>query len=361
VAILAVLAVLAVLSGCTVPLGGGSTTPDAGATAPSTRTPAPGAVAVAVTVPRVIDGDTVEVRYPNGTEDTVRLVGVDAPETRADNTPGEYPGVPDTEAGRSCLRTAGEAATDFVAGRLEGERVGLRFDPDLDRRGYYGRLLAYVVVEDTTLNYELVERGHARVYASPFADRERYERAMNGAMEAGRGLWECAASGPDPVGGSDGAPLSVARVNADAPGDDDDSLARETVTFANAGDVPLDLTGWTVSDDAGREYRFPNGFTLAPGERVTLHTGSGTDSAGDLFWGLDRAVWNNDGDTITVRNAGGEVVVRRSYRSRSAVGPAACERFSARPAQPDPWTSSSSGTAGSGSEPSRSSDRRATG
>jgi micrococcal nuclease len=246
---------------------------------------------------------------------SVPFVGVDTPETNSANAPGEFPGVPDTEAGRQCLREAGQAATAFTAERVEGERVGLRFDPNLDRRGYHGRLLAYVVADGSTLNRELVERGHARVYDAPFAERERFESAVDAAVDAGRGLWRCAdpdAGGTD--GGGDGdAPLWIVRITADAPDNDNENLNDETVTFENAGDATLDLTGWTVSDAAGREYRFPDGFTLDPGDRVTLHTGSGTDSADDLYWGLGGAVWNNDGDTVTVRDADGEVVAERSY------------------------------------------------
>jgi len=42
------------------------------------------------TVTRVVDGDTVEIEYPNGTADTVRLIGVDPPEVHAENDPAEF-------------------------------------------------------------------------------------------------------------------------------------------------------------------------------------------------------------------------------------------------------------------------------
>ena len=52
------------------------------------------------------------------------------------------------------------------------------------------------------------------------------------------------------------------------------------------------------------------------GEKVTLHTGSGQNGNGDLYWGSGRAVWNNGGDTIIVTTADGEEVVRKKYSGR---------------------------------------------
>jgi len=46
---------------------------------------------------------------------------------------------------------------------------------------------------------------------------------------------------------------------------------------------------------------------------VTLHTGSGTDNRTAQYWDASGAVWNNDGDTVTVRTSGGSVALRRAY------------------------------------------------
>jgi hypothetical protein len=46
---------------------------------------------------------------------------------------------------------------------------------------------------------------------------------------------------------------------------------------------------------------------------VTVHTGSGTDTATDRYWGYGSPVWNNDGDTATLRTADGTVVVEATY------------------------------------------------
>ena len=108
--------------------------------------------------------------------------------------------------------------------------------------------------------------------------------------------------------------LTVARVNADAAGDDRENLNDEYVVFGNAGTETLDLSGWTVSDAAGQTYTIPTGTTLGPDETITLHTGSGTDSETDLYWGSGSPVWNNGGDTVSVTNSQGEEVLSEAYR-----------------------------------------------
>lgn len=269
-----------------------------------------------VTVVEVIDGDTVEIRYQNGSVATARLVGVDTPEVHVPVTPPEFD-VDNTTDGRECLQAAGHDATRYSTQRLLGEQVGITFDPNLDRRGSYGRLLVYVVTDDGTHNYDLIETGHARVYESDFADRGRYEDAADGARASGTGVWQCADGGTFRTatatdGGTATSNLRVASVTADPEGPDGEVLEDETVTLANAGNRSLSLDGWTLADEAGHTYTFTN-FTLAPGDRVTVHTGTGTDTATDRYWGATGPLWNNGGDTVMVRDASGSIVVRYQY------------------------------------------------
>jgi micrococcal nuclease len=284
------------------------------ATPPTTGTPGDGHLA---TVTTVVDGDTVEVRFANGSDDTVRLLGIDAPETRASNDPGEFDGVPDTTAGQACLERAGEAATAAVVDRIEGERVRIVVDPVADRRGSYGRLLAYVVHDGVDLNERLLREGHARVYDSTFSRSDAYDGAESAAQSAGRGLWTCrdgtvttTATG---TATADGSGLRLVGVNEDAAGPDGDNLGDEYLVFANPGSGSLNLGGWTVTDAAGHTYAVPEGVTLAPNGRLRLVTGEGTDGPATLFWGRSSPVWNNDGDTVTVRDASDALVLRESY------------------------------------------------
>jgi micrococcal nuclease len=190
--------------------------------------PAAGASRAAL-VTRVIDGDTIEIRYLNGTADTVRLLGVDTPEVSGDVSPKEFEGIPDTEAGREHLREWAERADAFAREELSGTRIQVVTDPGADRRGRYGRLLAYVARGDGnrtgggdnasessrngSFNAALLREGYARVYDSSFSERERYDAIEARAQERSAGLW-----GFDGEG-TTGAPtsgLAIARVQADA-------------------------------------------------------------------------------------------------------------------------------------------------
>ncbi|QLH83441.1 lamin tail domain-containing protein [Halosimplex pelagicum] len=348
-AVLAV-ALLAVLSGCA---GFSVSVGEETSTGPTAAAPDV-ANGTAATVVDVVDGDTIDVRYANGSTDTVRLLGVDTPEVYADNDPAEFEGVPDTAAGAACLESAGEDASAFAERWLAGERVTLVTDPAADRRDRYDRLLAYVhvnasgasgsaptvangtatngtatAVNHTDFTYRLLATGHARVYDSTFQRSERYYAAEADAQADRRGLWRCrdpnataAGGGSGTDGGSPvdtGGPvatsdpgLTVERVHADAAGNDHENLNDEYVVFGNDGDGRLELGGWTVGDEAGHTYTFPGGFALGPDETVTLRTGSGTNTADTLYWGSDSAVWNNGGDTVVV-SRGGETVLRYAY------------------------------------------------
>ncbi|MDF9748262.1 lamin tail domain-containing protein [Natrinema salsiterrestre] len=107
--------------------------------------------------------------------------------------------------------------------------------------------------------------------------------------------------------------ISIATIHEEASGDERDNLNDEYIVFENTGDQPLDLTGWSVADAADHTYTFPSGFTLDPGTQVTLHTGSGTDSSSDLYWGSGSPIWNNAGDTVIVRNDSGTTVLQEDY------------------------------------------------
>lgn len=97
-----------------------------------------------------------------------------------------------------------------------------------------------------------------------------------------------------------------------------DHLDAETVTLANVGDEPLDVSGWSVADAAGTTYEFAAGTVLGAGASLTLHTGSGTDSDTDRYWGRSQSVWNDEGDTVHVYDDGGALVLARTVPERPA-------------------------------------------
>jgi micrococcal nuclease len=130
-------------------------------------------------VSRVVDGDTVEVRL-RARVTSVRLIGVDTPETVSPGEPVE------------CY---GARASRYTTRKLEGERVHLEFDEE--RKDHYGRLLAYVWSESTLFNRTLVVRGLATVAIYP--PNDKYEARLISSEEhaqaANRGLWEACAQG----------------------------------------------------------------------------------------------------------------------------------------------------------------------
>ena len=124
-------------------------------------------------VVRVVDGDTIRVRL-GGTEERVRYIGVDTPETVKPGTP---------------VQCYGPAASDFTHHLLTGRTVRLVFG--VERRDVYGRLLAYVHLGDRFVNAALVRRGLARTLTIPPNDRYApfLRRLELAAARAGRGLW----------------------------------------------------------------------------------------------------------------------------------------------------------------------------
>jgi micrococcal nuclease len=139
-------------------------------------------------VTRVVDGDTVKVEV-RGVETTVRLVGIDTPETVRPGTPVE------------CFGPAASARTKLLL--RPGQAVRLLTDPTQDVRDRYGRLLAYVYEPGRagargSVNYALVAGGYAKVdvyEGKPFVAAPAFFRAQHRARVARAGLWGPACNG----------------------------------------------------------------------------------------------------------------------------------------------------------------------
>lgn len=122
-------------------------------------------------VRRVVDGDTAVL----ADGERVRYIGLDTPELHHPRKPVQY--------------YAREAA-EFNRRLVEGKSVRLEFD--VQRRDRYGRLLAYLFLEDGTfVNGELLRQGYAQLLTIPpnvkYADR--FVELQREARQAKRGLW----------------------------------------------------------------------------------------------------------------------------------------------------------------------------
>jgi micrococcal nuclease len=142
-----------------------------------------------VTITDVVDGDTMDIRFNDGSTDTIRLLGVDTPEVHTDVDPNEYEGIPDNQRGREWLRGWGDNASSYAKTRLAGETVTIAFDRRSDRRGSYDRLLVYIYQNDSNFNKQLLVDGHARMYDSRFEKRGRFAAAETTARSNDIGLW----------------------------------------------------------------------------------------------------------------------------------------------------------------------------
>jgi micrococcal nuclease len=122
----------------------------------------------------VLDGDTIVVTLAGGGRDTIRLLGVDTPETHHPTKPVE------------CY---GPEAAAYTTRRLLGEVVAL--EGDVETRDIYGRRLAYVVLDGERFNDELLRRGYARllVIAPNRGHAHDLLAAELAARDDQRGLW----------------------------------------------------------------------------------------------------------------------------------------------------------------------------
>lgn len=249
--------------------------------------PAPSTGDGDVSVIDVVDGDTLTLDLAGGQE-TVRLVGINAPER-------------------------GECLSDDAARRLRhlvaGEEVELVQDrSDRDR---YGRLLRYVEVDGVDVGAELVRAGLAlaRRYPPDTTRADRYELLQREADDAGVGMWAPDACGDAATGGQ----VAITEIRFDADGDDNENLNDEWVRITNGGGTAVDLAGWVLKDtSASHRYSFPSEFVLGAGASVTVRTGCGADTATDLHWCNEgSAVWNNSGDTAFLLDPSGNIVSSR--------------------------------------------------
>jgi micrococcal nuclease len=150
--------------------------------APACRAAADGPPGAA-TIVRIVDGDTLVARV-SGSEEHVRLIGIDTPETHG---PGGL---------RECF---GAEATRHL-GELLPDGTDVTLVRDVDGRDRYGRLLAYVYRQPDELfvNLAMARDGYAAVLTvSPnVAHAEQFVAAVADAREANKGLWS-ACGGPD--------------------------------------------------------------------------------------------------------------------------------------------------------------------
>jgi micrococcal nuclease len=248
----------------------------------------------------VVDGDTIKVEI-DGKRYTLRYIGIDTPETVDPRQPVQWMGA-----------EASAANEELVAGQT------VQLEKDVSEVDRYGRLLRYVWLQRDgawlLVNYELVRRGfaHASSYPPDVHYQDLLRQAEAEARTDGIGLWSASPTA-EPTAAGRGP--TVCDGEANAPGNDNlpANLNGEYVVICNPTSADVSLTGWRLQDEGPHHsYAFPT-FTLRAGARVTVHSGAGRNTASDLYWNSDGAVWNNDGDCASLVNPAGTLIDRRCF------------------------------------------------
>jgi endonuclease YncB( thermonuclease family) len=240
------------------------------------------------TVTRFMDGDTVVVHQdgdPRGVQYQVRFRAIQAMEMHKWGAWGKRRKQAECNAREATYRT-----NQLI--RRAHRRVRLTTQhPSSDHRG---RLERWIAVRSgggwQDLGETLIREGRALWMdnVQDVAWNRRYNEAEQLAIRDHRNLWNPTSCG---VGPQQRLPIRV-WVLSDPDGHE--SAGGEWVKIQNLSPAEtLRLGHWWVRDAMLRRFTFPAGTTVAPGATVTLHVGSGTNSAGDFYWGLRTPIFEN--------------------------------------------------------------------
>ncbi len=235
----------------------------------------------------VLDGDTIKL----STEETVRLIGINAP-----------------EKGEKCYEESKEFLEDFISDKE------ITLEKDVEDKDQYGRLLRYVFADGHNVNYGMIYLGFAHKYEYGLNTKYSswFEEAENIAKENEDCLWKS-----EEINYVQDQCVYITNFHFNAAGNDNYNLNDEYVTFGNKCSYSIDMTSWTIKDEtASHLYTIPS-FTFQAGSTFTLFTGTETNSNSALYWGRTSgdyaAIWNNNGDTLFLRDTNGNLVLTRSY------------------------------------------------
>jgi len=208
----------------------------------------------------------------------------------------------------------GEAYYEKAKERLQkligGKEVVL--ERDSEDKDQYGRLLRYVYLNGRNINAEMVREGLAIAYSVKPNTRhsEEIRKAEAYAIRKGLGLWKLSRN-------ACGHCIKIERFHWNAKGNDCKNLNDEYVVFKNECKHDCNISGWKVRDNSSRnEFVFPE-VTLPGGSEATLYSGCGLNSRTKLYWCNKghkcNAVWDNEGDTLYLRDSNGALVLYYSY------------------------------------------------
>lgn len=224
------------------------------------------------TVTKVVDGDTIDVKFADGTVERVRLIGVDTPESVH----------PDADRNSE----EGKLTSDYTKSQLLNKSVYLEYD--VGQRDQYGRILAYVYLDNLMYNAKLAMEGYAQqmTYQPNVRWEALFKAQVQDARANDRGLWAYDGIDGKTISGTTGK-LVISKVD----------YKGEIVTIVNKDSKSVNMTGWTLVSVKGNQvYTFPDGFTLAAGKTVYVTSGQNAKQTGNYLKWTTANVHNNDGN-----------------------------------------------------------------
>ena len=126
-------------------------------------------------VTEVVDGDTIKVSM-NGSVETLRVIGLDTPETLGPRKP---------------VQCFGKEASNKAKSFLTGKTVMLEADSTQGERDKYGRLLRYVFLDGVDYGKTMISEGYAHeyTYKLPYKYQAAYKVAQASAEANKLGFW----------------------------------------------------------------------------------------------------------------------------------------------------------------------------
>ena len=235
------------------------------------------------------DGDTLSVDLAG--DDTkkpvrVRITGIDAMEQwYYTNNPNERTG--------ECHANEATERLEYLVRRAKGRVRLAAQDPESTSRGRWKRAVA-VKINGTyrDVGRTMLNEGHAVWVAGTYewAWNYSYSALAQRAALAHAGIWN-----PDycSAGPGDSSKIKV-WVNHNPEQSGREEAEHEWIRVKNLDPVNfLPVGGWWVRDSGYRRFVFPPWTLIAPGATLTVHTGRGSNTADDLYWGLTRPPFDN--------------------------------------------------------------------
>jgi micrococcal nuclease len=140
--------------------------------------------------------DTIKINM-NGKTETLRLIGIDTPETVDPRKP---------------VQCFGKEASNKAKELLSGKKVRIELDPTQGERDKYDRLLAYVYRDDGLFyNKYMIEQGYAHEYTynTPYKYQAEFKAAQKSAQANQAGLWSPTTCNGDTTSSSQTAPATT--------------------------------------------------------------------------------------------------------------------------------------------------------